>query len=221
LAIGSLFIALSVKYIIGRQPLFWPAFIIAPLLFFISGAGYAAVIVSNFWIQIIFLVIAWFIIAYLRNLYYYASPTADSALWAAKFDNLLMSGGFLTAFAAAAVLFDLPAFLNWPLFLMLPVWAILAWLLLLQFKPFKTGASWPTGVLPTISVLVLTELAWIFSLLPLNFNILALFLALSYYLCLLIIRLQTRGGLNRRALKLPLILSIIAIILLFFTARWL
>jgi ABC-type multidrug transport system fused ATPase/permease subunit len=221
LTLGGLLIILGVKYIIGRGPLFWPSFIIAPLLFFGSWSVYAAVIVGNFWIQMIFLMILWFLFSYLRTLYYYIVPGPGQTAEGEKFDNLLISGGFLTAFAAAAVLLDLPAFLNWPLYIMLPIWAVVIWLLLIQFKPFKVGQFWPAGALTILSTLVLTELAWVISLLPLNFNISALFLAIAYYLCLMIIRLQARGNLNRRALQLPLILSALAILLIFLTARWL
>ena len=221
LTLGGLLIILGVKYIIGRGPLFWPSFIIAPLLFFWSWSVYAAMIVGNFWIQMIFLMIFCFLFSYLRTLYYYVAPRPGQPAEGEKFDNLLISGGFLTAFAAAAVLLDLPAFLNWPLYIMLPLWALLIWLLLIQFRPFKVGPSWPAGALTTLSVLALTELAGVISLLPLNFNILALFLAVAYYLCLMVIRLQARGNLNRRALQLPLILSALAILLLFLTARWL
>ena len=59
------------------------------------------------------------------------------------------------------------------------------------------------------------------SIAPWQINILALFLAIAYYLSLIIIRLKARGGLNRRAVRLPLILSALAIFLLFLTARWL
>jgi hypothetical protein len=222
LAVGGLLIIFSVKLIVGRQPLFWPSVIIAPLLFFVAWTSYAAIIIGNFWIQLIFLLVVWFIFAYLRNLYYYAAALSatEPSVWSVKFDNLLIAGSFLTSFAAAAVLLDLPAFVNWPWFVMLPVWALVVGLLLIQFQPFKPG-QWPVGGLLILSVLALTELAGVFSLLPLNFNILALFLAIAYYLSLIIIRLKARGGLNRRAVRLPLILSALAIFLLFLTARWL
>ena len=136
-------------------------------------------------------------------------------------DNLLLSGGFLTAFSAAALLFDLPAFFDWPIYYLLPATALLSGLLLFQFYLFPKEGVQPTKPLSIISIVIMTELAAIFSLLPLNFNLLALFFALSYYFCLTMIRLAENGILHRRSLKLPLILIAIIIIILLLTARWL
>lgn len=221
LTLSILLLVLSVKYINDQRRKYWLLFIVSPVLFLFSFFSYAAIIADYFWIQIIYLLIVWFTFFYLRNFYYYSTSAEAEIMWSAKLDNLLISGGFLTVFAAAAVLFDLSAFINWPLYFMLPSWALVVWLLLIQFRPLKPDNYWPTRDLIPISILILTELAGVFSLLPLNFNILALFLAIIYYLDLTIIRLLVSGALNRRALKLPLILSFIAILFLFLTANWL
>jgi len=221
LALGALLITLSVKYLLPKEPVFWLPYIIPPLLFFISFSFYSAIIVGLFWLQLCSLLIFWFLFSYLRALYYYFAAPDKRPLWAAKVDNLLLSGGFLTAYAAAAILFDLPAFFNWSLLALLATVVVLSGLLLFQFYLFpKEGASL-AKYLSLLSVLVLTELTGIFALLPLNFHILALFFAISYYLCLTIIRLASNGILNRRALKWPLILGGIIITVLLLTSRWL
>ncbi|MFA6994977.1 MAG: hypothetical protein WC249_01030 [Patescibacteria group bacterium] len=221
LTFSVLLLILGIKYISGQSRKIWSLFIISPVLFLLSFLTYTAIIVNYFWIQTIYLLVVWFTFFYLRNFYYYSTNLEDRAVWMAKQDNLLISGGFLTAFATAAVLFDLSAFITWPIYVMLPLWALVVWLLLIQFRPLKPDNSWPVGGLIPISVLILTELAGVFSLLPLNYNILALFLAIIYYIDLMIIRLIISGALNRRALKLPLILSFMAILFLFLTASWL
>jgi hypothetical protein len=104
---------------------------------------------------------------------------------------------------------------------MLLALALTTSLLFWQFNLLQEGAVPPIDWLLVIIVLVLTELAWAMTLLPLNFNILGLFVAIIYYLGLTIIRLERRGGLNRRALKLPLIFSAVLIFILLLTARWL
>jgi hypothetical protein len=81
--------------------------------------------------------------------------------------------------------------------------------------------SSPSKSLILIGALILTELAGILSILPLDFNILALLLALMYNLILMIIRLDSSNKLNSRILKIPLILTFFLISLLFITARWL
>jgi len=219
LALGVLLITLSVRSIVRQNAAGdWPPFIISPVLFFLSFSTYATMIVGRFWIQLIFLLVAWFLFSYFKNLYYYSTYSVPER--ADKLDSLLSGGGFLTIFAAAGVLFGLPTFLNWPLIATLLIFVPIVWLLLIQFFPLKVGWH-PSGSLLFIMVMILTELAWVFSLLPLSFNLLAFFLAIAYYLSILIVRLDSRGGLVFSALKLPLILSAIAVLVLLLTARWL
>jgi hypothetical protein len=219
LAIGAVAIILGVKFIVGREKaMAWLPLIIAPLLFSVSFSAYAAIIVNRLLIQFVFLLVAWFNFVYLKNLYYYFIH--NNAERAARLDNLLAAGGFLTMFAATAVLFALPAFLNWSLLVTLPMIAVLSGLTFVQFLPIKKIAWSATAAALLLNVLILTELAGAFSLWPLNFNVLALLFAIVYYLSLSVMRLYWSDNLRRRALKLPLILSIIAVLLLILTARW-
>ncbi len=219
LPIGALLIVLSVKYIMGRHQEDWPLFISAPLLFWLSFSGYIAIITSSFLIQFILLLELWFIFIYLRDLYYYSNQS--EAEWSPRLDNLFMAGGFLTVFAAGAVFFALPSFLTVPLGLsFLALYLILALLLSHIFANKKDRWRHSISIFG-VALVALVELTGILSLLPLNFNVLALFLAFIYYFCLTLIRLHYSGSLNRRALKLPLLLSILALLILLLTARWL
>ncbi len=220
LALGALVIILSVKYLAGRERSDWPLLAIAPILFFLNFSGYIAIIIGSFWVQLLLILIAWFLFVYLKNLYYYFTRKESESFFENKLDNLLIASGFLSVFAAATVLFSLPIFIAWPIWATVLILAAIIWLLFIQFMPLKKIRPEQAKVLILISVLGLTELAWGLSLLPLKFHLLGLFLAISYYLALSIIRLHLRGALNRRVLKLPLILSAIAFILLFLTARW-
>lgn len=222
-SLGLLVIVLSVRLVTRRRPLFWLAFLTAPVLFFLSLAFYAATIINPFWIQLIFLLIVWFLFFYLRDLYYYAAAVGteeEQTRWAARLENLLIAGSVLAVWAAAAVLFDLPVFVNWPIYFLLPVWAVIVGLSLAQFKAFKAAAG-TAGRLWLVLVLLLVELLWALTWWPFNYNILALFAVFAYYLALLIMRLAASDNLNRRALKLPLILGALAMLLLFLTSRWL
>jgi hypothetical protein len=219
LALGALLIIIAVRAITRPTPHDWLLFIISPVLFFLSFSGLAAVLISHFWIQFIFILEFWFVFSYLKQVYYYFYYPAPP--WREKLDNLLMAGGFLTVYAAAAVLFGLPAFLSLSPLVMLPSLALIIGLLFLQFSLFPRDNWRGSGRLALTLVLILAELAWVLSLWSLNFNLLALFLSLAYYLGLTIIRLAGRGNLNRRTLRLPLLLSALIILILFLTARWL
>jgi len=221
LAVGALIIVLSVRYLAGREKRDWPLLTIAPVLFFLSLTGYVAIIIGSFWIQLLLILSAWFLFVYLKNLYYYFTHQESASVFADKLDNLLIVSGFLSVFFAATVLFSLPIFISWPDWATILILAALIWLLFVQFLPLKKINPAQAKILILISVIGLAELAWGLSLLPLKFHLLGLFLAISYYLALTIIRLHLRGALNRRVLKLPLILSALAFVVLFLTARWL
>ena len=217
--LSVLLIVTSVKYLTDGEKNNWLSFITLPILFFLSFSGFASLIISHFWIKAIFLLELWFFFSYLRVIYYYVNNFNQE--WSSRLDNLLISGGFLTVFASAALLFGLPIFLNWPSFMMVIVFAAIAGLLLWQFKLLQKRGAPLAGWLLFIIVLILTELVLAITLLPLNFNILGLFAAIIYYFGLTIIRLEHRGSLNGHTLRLPLILSIILIFILLITARWL
>jgi hypothetical protein len=219
LSLGALLIVLGTKYVMGRNPEDWPLFISAPLLFWISFSGYVAVVTDPVLIQAVFLLEAWFVFIYLRDLYYYSNQS--EADWSPRLDNLFMAGGFLTAFAASAVFFALPAFLTVPFGLSAAVLYLTLALLLSQFFANKKE-HWNHSILILgVTIVIIMELVGAISLLPLNFNVLALFSALIYYFCLTVMRLYYTGSLHRRALKLPLLLSALALLILLLTARWL
>lgn len=221
LTVGALIIVLSVKYLTDRDNHDWPLLAIAPFLFFLTFSSYVSILIGSFWVQLILALIAWFQFAYLKNIYYYFAHPESKSIFEDKLDNLLIVSGFLSVFAAATVLFSLPIFINWPVWATVSILAVLISLLFVQFRPFKKIMPAKAKVLIIISVLSLVEFAWGLSFLPLRFHLLGLCLAITYYLALFIVRLHLRGDLNRRVLKLPLILAALAFILLFVTARWL
>jgi len=180
---------------------------------------YSSVLSNRFWLHIVFILIAWFLFAYIKNLYdYFVNKTVDNL---EKLDNFLLIGGFLTIFATSSTLFILPAFLNWPFWAMFVVFIPVSFLLFNQFLAIK-GKTWQEGgAMLLVNVAVLTEIAWVFSLLPLNFNVLGCLVAIFYYLLVVVNRLYWRNNLSLRNIKIPLILTAIVLVLLFLTARWL
>jgi hypothetical protein len=197
----------------------WLAYSVAPIFFFLSVSSYTAIIVSRWETQVAFLLTAWFLFSYFKNLYYYFHDGAPE--YTAKLDNILVSGSFLTVFASAAVLFHLPAFINWPVIAVVLVFLPIFFLLLLQFLPFKKIKFSSAAPIIAICAVMLAELAGALAMLPLNFKILALILAIVYYFFLSVLRLHWQEKLTRRFAKYPLGLSAIIILLLLLTAVWL
>ncbi len=205
------------------QKKYWLALSIPPSLFFLGFSLYATLIPNRwpgeFWIQLVFLLEAWFAFSYLRNLYYYLAYDAPERR--EKLNSLLISGGFLAAFAFGASLYSLPAFVDWPLAVFLSILTPIVFLLFSQFIPFKGYRLKSEIAFLAVNTLMLVEFAGLISLLPLNYNILGFVFALAYSFELLVWRLFRRGELDRQHLKLPLVISVIITIILFLTASWL
>lgn len=219
LSLGLLIIVFGVKHLFKNSAnQHWLFFIITPSLFFLSLALFVATLTSHFWIQIIFLVNAWFMFSYLRNVYYYAAyeaPERENQL-----DSLLLSGGFLIIFCSASTLYGLQSFLSLSFILLLLAFSPVAFLVFAQFIIFPKNKILFKGPVILAAVLALLELAYVFSLLPLNYTVLGLMLAVVYYFLLMTLRFWGRGELDRRHIKSPLIISIIIIFFLLLTAIW-
>ena len=217
--LGALLIILTVKYLVEKNssnP--WLPFIFSPLLVFLGGEFYAIFLSNYFYLLAIFLVIIWFVYSYLRNLYYYLAYGAPER--EKKIDSLLLSGGFISVWAFASALFNIQAFLNWPFWLLLLIFAPFVWLSFAYFSWWQKNFS-SAGLAIFFNTVVLLELTWVLSLLPLNYNILGFLLALFYYFLLFSLRLSWRRELNRRRLRLVLVGSSIIIFLILLTAAWL
>lgn len=220
LTIGTLLIVLLTRSIV--QPFRrngWLVWIIAPILFWLSVSLYSTIIVGYFWIQILFLVIAWFIYSYFINLYHYL-PDRTLEL-NRKFDSIVLSGGVLICAASGASLYGLSSFITFSTTFLLLFFLPIALLLFVQFMPLRKNFWSENKFLLPINVLILLELAFVLSFLPLNFNLLGFCLALGYYFLLTIMRLRWQGKLDRRSLRGLIILSISIVFILFMSARWL
>jgi hypothetical protein len=220
LAIGALLIVLLTRNIV--QPFRkhgWLIWIIAPILFWFAVSLYSTIIVGYFWIQILFLTIAWFIYSYFYNLYHYL-PNKTPEL-NKKFDSIVLSGGVLICAASGASLYGLSSFISFPTILLLLFFLPIAFLLFAQFFPLRKDFWAENKFLLPVNVLILLELAFVLSFLPLNFNLLGFCLALGYYFLLTVMRLRWQGKLDRKNLKSLVILSVVIVFILFLSARWL
>jgi len=220
LGLGLLIITFGVRLLIKKQSLkFWPVFVLPPSLFYLSFSFYSAMIVNQLWIQLIFLLNAWFIFFYLQNIYYYFSFGAPER--AVKLRRLLTSGAFLSTFAIASSLYALPIFLSWSFFILLLIFILISLGLFGQFLILEKNISTEQKIFWGIKVLVLAEFAGVFFLLPLNYNILGLLLAIIFYLLILFDDWRASSRLNYKNLKWPLIISTLVVVLILLSARWL
>ncbi|MFA5130968.1 MAG: hypothetical protein WC467_00930 [Patescibacteria group bacterium] len=220
LGLALLIIAYTVRALVkkGSQK-FWPIYIVAPAVFYLSFSFYSAIISSHVWIQLIFLLNAWFVYSYLKNIYYHFSFSAPER--EIKLRRLLISGAFLSTFALAANLYGLTVFLNWPFILLLASFIILSIFIFGQFFMFQTKSSHDERLFLGLNVLILAEFAGVFFFLPLNYNVLGLLVAIIFYLLLLFNEWREENRLDFKNLKWPIIITTLIFIVVLLTARWL
>lgn len=220
LALGSLILVWAIKRLADQSSFSaWLFFLPLPLLFFVFSSLYASLLVGRFWVQLLFLVNFWFLSVYFKRLSrYFSNPDALNR----KFlEDRLLDGVWFSIFVGASSLFGLPAFVSQPFFLMLSFFLLAVLLLWAELLPLQNKRA--AALLPVLLVawLVFGALVGVLFFLPLNFNVLGLLAALFAYFLIKVNILFWQNNLNRRALRWPLIMSIILSIILLLTARWL
>jgi hypothetical protein len=196
----------------------WWNFIIFPIFFLLSIAAYSTIVGSKIIIHLLFLVNAVFLYFYLRSAYYYF-------IFPPKYKNLTFEmissfGNFLAFFFFVSFIYDLESALN------LPAWPLMLMITLVSALMIYQG-FWASGLKSNlnflyiiIGALVLLELAWSISFLPLNFNIAGLILAICYYMITGLTKFHLSDKLDKKIIKTYLISGLASIFLILLTARW-
>ncbi|MFH1523149.1 MAG: hypothetical protein ABIE43_05035 [Patescibacteria group bacterium] len=200
----------------GRK--FYLSATVQPALFLTTLAFYSVLISNKIVIQSLFLANSFFIYFYLRNFYYYIFK--PNYYKSQILENISSYGNFLIIFFLSSFTFGLQSFLNIPIWILitiiLPIIALVIYNVMWINKiNFKIGF-----IYILVSCLILTEISWSLSFLPLNYNISGLVLAICYYVIVGLIRYYLRGDLNKRIVKFYLSFGLISISLILLTARW-
>ena len=220
LSLGVLVLFLSVK-ILGQEnkEKYWPLFAVLPILIFLGLSSYSALIASRLLVQIIFLFSFLLNFYYLRTLYYYlVNREYNRGLQIGSFSVL---AGFFIVFSFYTAAFILPLFINLAPALLALMPLPIVWFLFFKGVYFNLHAFKDGSLIFLINTLILAQLSWMLSYLPLNSNILGFAVALIYYLLLIVSLLHFKGNLSRKTIKWPLTLVLLSVFILFLTARWL
>lgn len=220
LSLGLLILAFFIRLLITKNSKeFWPQYILTPALFYFSFSFYSAIIANQIWIQIIFLFNAWFIYSYLKNIYYFFSFGAPEREF--KLRRLLLSGSFLSVFALASTLYGLPIFLNWSFVTLLFIFILFSAAAFGQFLIFSKNVDNAQKIFWGVDILILGEFAGVIFLLPLNYNILGLLVAIVFYLLILFNNWRTEDRLDFKNLRWPIAIAGFIFIIILLSARWL
>jgi hypothetical protein len=192
---------------------------ILPLVFLFSAAVYISFSTNQLLIQLLFLVILVFQFNYFKSLYYFWNRPDLYSEGDMKITKAYSS--FLTVFWLAANIYGFQSLLNfeiWPMLLLFIVLVLTLIYVNLKTDSHDSKVVWQFSVLIT---LVVTEVAWVFVFLPLNYNVSGLVVAIIYYLISNLVNLYLQNALTSKKIKLYITLSSIGLAILLFTASWL
>ena len=191
---------------------------ILPLGFLSSILVYSSLAVNRFFVQFLFLAGAGFIYFYLRYLYYYlVRPEFCSGDTLKNFSSL---GNFFIIFFSAAAIYGLQSFLNLPVWLLMIVMLIITLLVVYQVMWASKISLKPAFPYILISGVVLLEIGWSISFLPLNYNIVGLVLAICYYILISLSLSYLGDVLNKKTIKQYLLFGFLSILIVLLSARW-
>lgn len=202
----------------ANRPWPWLLASFIPAGFLVASSVYASLQMNKIIVQTIFLLNTIFLFVYFRNLYYYYRRpklyTAEEFAVAKSF------GGLMTVFFSAASMFGLQSLLNlttWPMFLIFIAFSLGLAFVNLEDEPAELAVR---GRFSLIIVSILAQVAFIYLLLPLQYNVSALCLATVYYLLINLIKLYLRQALTPKKVRYYLLASGAGLTLLLLTARW-
>ena len=179
---------------------------------------YSTLLVSKFIIQLLFILNIISLYFYLRNVYYYLVRPAAYKIF--TIESISSYGNFLIFFLISAALYGFQSFLNikvWPL--MMALLAITALIVYQMIWANKIDLS--RGMIYIlISCLVILELSWSVSFLPLNHNIAGLIIAICYYMLTGLIRHYLLDKLDKEKIKSYLGFGMASLFIILFAAKW-
>ena len=196
----------------------WWTLAILPLTFLIAISVFISLQSSGLLVQALFAALFIFLFSYFKNLYYFWSRPD---LYREEDFNVIKSyGGFLVVFFAAASLYGLQSFLNltiWPMMMIFAAVVLALSYLNLDVADANPKTVWQFSVIMT---LVITEVALVFTLLPLTYSVSAMSVGILYYLLINLTRLYLQKSLTSKKIKLYLLISSAGLAIMLLTARW-
>ncbi|MCU0679591.1 MAG: hypothetical protein MUC28_04080 [Planctomycetes bacterium] len=194
-------------------------YILLPSYFFVGAVSFSAMTPNNYLVQLIFFVSSLFIYYYFRSVYYHLLRPEIRQPYSPE--NLSAYGNFIAFYFISSALFGLQSFLN------IAVWNLMI-LMLIAIALAAYQAIWAIGIekpanylFILVACLVLVELAWSVSFLPLSFYILGLVMAIYYYILMGIMRDYLLKKLDKKTVRFYLLSGFASLLAVLVTARWL
>ncbi|MBU1421256.1 hypothetical protein KJ978_02130 [Patescibacteria group bacterium] len=197
----------------------WKNFLILPMCFATSIAIYSTLMTNKFFTQFLFLLNFLLIYSYIKNTYYYLIH--PKFYKNEKFENIVLYGNFLTFFFTSSIIYGLQSFIHAPIWMLMIIITPIIFLMTYNILWINEINNKENFIFILINYLILAEITWSLSFLPLNYHIRALILSICYYVLVNLLKLYLKNILTYKTIKLYLISGCAGIILILLTAQWL
>jgi len=196
----------------------WWNYLILPAFFFSGLIVFSSMIPNRFLVQLLFFLNIIFIYIYFRTIYYYLIKTDYYRNY--SMENLSAYGNFLTFYFIASAVYGFQSFLNISVWFLIIIMLAATGLIVYQVM-WTNKIDIQIGFFYILLIcLVVTELVWSASFLPLSFYILGLFLSICYYMLIGLVKFYLLDKLEKRVIKLYLGFGFFSILIVLFTSRW-
>lgn len=202
----------------GKTGKDWLGFLILPIIFIGSLSIYSGFLENKLLIHILLIGSSVFSFNYLNNSFK-VLMSSDMRKGVA-IENLSSYGNLLACFFIASSAYGFRSFFGIST-------SVLAILLFFTIVAMVFQNLWANSIKISESKifllvlsLLLYQIAIAIYFLPLSYNALGLILAICYYMLIGISKYFLRGNVNRRSVKLYLILGFLSIITIFISSRW-
>ncbi len=190
------------------------SYLILPF-FFVNGLIlYILLKESVYLIHLLFVLLIFFVYYYLRQLYLYSQDKTS-----VKWGNLSFYTSYLALFFVFSFVFGYRSSLSSIGFLTIVLTIATIMLTYYMFWSYDLNKSNNFIIILVIGI-IMTELAWVFFFLPFNYNIIALILAILFYMITGITRLYLKESLNKKKIKFYFSVGFGSILLILLTAKF-
>ncbi|MFA6170991.1 MAG: hypothetical protein WCW77_04035 [Patescibacteria group bacterium] len=196
----------------------WQNFAILPFCLINSVIAYALVLANPALIQgLIFLAIV-IIYFYINAIFFYHFFPARYKSF--QIESISSYGNFLAVFFLSSALYGIQSFIGWPVWLVMIILTIFFLLVIYQVNWANKAAISDSSVYIFVLTLILVEIAWTLSFLPLSYSILGMMLSAGYYVLIGISKHHLQGTLEGKIIKTYLGVAAVCLVAILLSARW-
>ncbi|MCF7795344.1 hypothetical protein K9M50_03225 [Patescibacteria group bacterium] len=197
---------------------FWLTALVLPFLLLNSSILYSSILTNNFLIQLLYLFFLGALFVYLRNLYIYFFKPLKYKAQSLENINFLIS--FVVVFYSVSGILGLKNFIDLNLWqIMIPIVIILFFTLFQLFWLHRIKFR-NNIIFSIILTLTISEIVYISTFLPHVYSIIGLIIAIVFYASTGLSLLYLSYKLSKIQVKTYLSLSIISLLLIFLSSRW-